>query len=391
VVDPVEYETATNRSSLGTKIILENRTGQELASLIVGPPLPQEGQQRQMKHFVRVPGQPNVYVVNIEPEAMATDFTRWISPNLLQLGSGVQFDSIEIKNYRITPDAIAEDDKQWSYFAMMDIQGKAIQIQVPGKTAGELIAAEPTQENMNSLEQLGKYIGNIRFTDVRKKSADAAAILKRLIPEDDTTGVLESLQEFGFVKSGFEDAFKFIASDGEVTIRTDDGVAVSILIGNLAENPTDGNLTLQRYVMLYAFTDQSIFPQPEKPAANDDPELANQEEKEYLREVADRAKKIEKAKLRARELNQSYADWIYVVPEDIVNGLRPDLKVTVAAPAEAQAADPEAKSSTEPAEAEATKAPGDNAKDASGQDQKSDESAEKSEPASDDPAKSKFE
>ena len=122
----------------------------------------------------------------------------------------------------------------------------------------------------------------------------------------------------------------FNSSDGEVIVRTNDGVAVSILIGNLAENATGGSLTLKRYVMLYAFADEAIFPEPEKPKPNDDPEQANQDEKEYLRKVADRNKSIEKARLRARELNQSYADWIYIVPEDIVNGLRPDLKATAA-------------------------------------------------------------
>ncbi len=379
VVDPGEYETATNRSSLGTMITLENRTGQELASLIVGPPLPKEGQQRQTKHFVRVPGQPNVYVVNIEPDALATDFTRWVSPNLLQLGPEVKFESIQIKSYRIQPDAIAEGAKQWSYFALMDIQNKAIQIQVPGQAAGELVVAEPTQDNVVSLNQLGQYIGNIRFTDVRKKSAAAAAILKRLLPEDDTTGVLDSLKEFGFVKSGFDNGFKFIASDGEVTVRTDDGVAVSILIGNLAENPTGGNLTLQRYVMLYALADESLFPEPEKPAANEDPELANQEEKEYLRKVADRDKKIEQAKLRARELNQAYADWIYVVPEDVVNGLRPDLKVAAAMPAEVEKTTPQDKApGTDP---EASEDDAENAADK--QDDNGTESAKESDQESD--------
>ncbi len=27
-------------------------------------------------------------------------------------------------------------------------------------------------------------------------------------------------------------------------------------------------------------------------------------------------------------MNQSYSDWIYIVSEEIVNGLRPDLKIT---------------------------------------------------------------
>ncbi len=282
VVDPLDYESATNRSSLGTKIVLENRTGKELASLIVGPPLPAEQGQFQTKHFVRIPGQPNVYVVQIDAAALQTDFTSWVSPNLLQLSPETTIDSIQIRNYRIKPDAIAAGDRQWNYFATMDVKQKKIQIQVPGQVAGELVSAEPSRENVLALNSLGQFIGNIRFTDVRKKSAEASAVLRSLTREDDASGALASLKEFGFAKTGFDSKFEFDATDGEVTVRTEDGVAVSVLIGNLAENSAGGDLTLKRNVMLYAFVDPSILPEPEEPSTSDDPAEAEKNKLAYL-------------------------------------------------------------------------------------------------------------
>ena len=62
VVDPDEYQKTPNRSALGAKIILEDRNGKSLASLIVGKALKDD--PTKLKHFVRIPGQPNLYVID---------------------------------------------------------------------------------------------------------------------------------------------------------------------------------------------------------------------------------------------------------------------------------------------------------------------------------------
>lgn len=328
VVDPMEYESSTNRSSLGTKIVLEDRNKRELASLIVGSSLRNESSQQQLKHFVRIPGQPNVYVVEINPAELSTDFTRWVNTNLLSLNSQTPVDSIEIQNYRMATNQFPNANKNWEYQATLDVKSRKSQLLVPESGSNTLVEAEITPENVRQLNSLANYLGNIRFTDVQKKSSAAAKLLKKRVPKDDTSGALDSLQKFGFVKSDFDSGFQFDAVGGNVTVRTGTGVVVTVLIGSLVDNVTAGDLTLNHYVMLYASVDESLLPEPEAPAANDDPEQADKEQKSYLREVEQRKEKIKAAKLRASEFNQSFADWYYIVSEEIITGLRPDLTIT---------------------------------------------------------------
>jgi hypothetical protein len=327
VVDPVEYESSTNRSSLGTKIVLEDRNKRELASLIVGSSLRNESSQQQLKHFVRIPGQPNVYVVEINPAELSTDFTRWVKANLLDLTSQTPVDSIEIKNYRMAPNQLQTAVRNWEYQATLDVKSKNFQLQVPQPGSATLVETEITPENIQQLNSLGTFLGNIRFTDVQRKSSAAAKILKKRVQQDDTSGALDSLQKFGFAKTGFDSGFQFNAVGGDVSVRTGEIVVFTILIGSLVDSVTAGDLTLNHYVMLYASVDESLLPAPEAPAANDDAEQADKGQKAYLREVEKRKEKIKAAKLRASEFNQSFADWYYIVSEDVITGLRPDLTI----------------------------------------------------------------
>lgn len=337
VIDPLEFESTTNRASLGTKIVLEDRNKRELASLIVGSSLRNESQQNQMKHFVRIPGQPHVYVMEINPAALATDFTRWVSPNLLQLSKDLPIDSILIKNYRIDPTNVATGDKAWNYLATMDVVNRKTELKVPVEDTGDLETIEPTRENLLQLNGLGEFIGNIRFTDVQKKSVATATAIKKRSSNDDS--VFEDLKPFGFsvVQTDAEpetepktrsanSIHNFNAIGGEVVVRTSDGVSISVLIGSLAESPSLGNLSLNHHIMLVAGVDQSILPVPKSPK-KDDEELSQSQQKAYLRKLEERKSKLKTAVQRAGELNQVYADWYYIVSEEIIAGLRPELEI----------------------------------------------------------------
>ena len=54
-------------------------------------------------------------------------------------------------------------------------------------------------------------------------------------------------------------------------------------------------------------------------------EVDAQVNKEYLKKVADRTNALKAANLRASAFNRFYAEWVYVVPESVINGIRPDL------------------------------------------------------------------
>jgi hypothetical protein len=327
VVDPIEYESAANRSSLGTKIILEDRNKRELASLIVGSTVRTDSRQQAPKNFVRIPGQPNVYVVEFDPGATTTEFTDWVSPNLLQLSENTPLDSIQILNYRMQKETLANGPRVWNYEAIIDIPASKFSLRASLPESKDLRGVETTPENIASLQRIGQYIGNIRFTEVEKKSRDVASVLRRNNLSDSSFD-LNELNQFGFAQVGEQDDFEFNTMAGELIVTTADGVAVSILIGNLLENPTGTDLTLNYYLMLHAEVDESVFPIPERSLDEGlSEEEADKQNKAYLRKVEQRAEKIKNASLRASALNQTFADWYYVVSEEIVSGLRPELNL----------------------------------------------------------------
>jgi hypothetical protein len=182
---------------------------------------------------------------------------------------------------------------------------------------------------VSQFQNLGNFIGDIRFTDVQKKVSALAKLLSRRTPEESSD--LDGLNQYGFAVTSIEPnsdfGMKFDAVGGEVIVRTADGVAVSVLIGSLVENASAGDLNLNYNVMLYASVDESIFPVPEKQDTGEDEETEEKNEKAYLRAVEHRNAKIKSAVQRASDLNQSYADWYYVVPEPVIIGLRPDLTI----------------------------------------------------------------
>lgn len=368
VVDPLEFESATNRKSLGTKVILQDRNNRELASLIVGDSPRNESQQLATKHFVRIPGQPNVYVMEVSTDSLVTDFPRWVNSDLLGAASQIPIETIEIKNYRLDAEKLSVEsatDLRWIYRCVTNVSKKTRTLEVPAQSAQEsdddsdkqtksgdngLAEIELTPENNAQLQQLGLFLGNIIFTDVQRKSPPAAAILKQRAAKKSTD--LDSLAKFGFVatdsKSKKDFGLQFKSLGGEVVFRTTDGVAITILIGAIVENSTAVNLSLNHYVMLYATVDESLLPEPKRSEPNeeetksDDAEksdavkddaiaeqdnAAEKDEKAYLRLVAAREAKLKAATQRAAELNQAYADWYYIVSESIINGLRPDLTI----------------------------------------------------------------
>lgn len=330
VIDPMEYESTPNRSSLGTKIVLQDRNNKELASLIVGSTLKNQSDAQQRKNFVRIPGEPNVYVVEIDRRALATTFPAWVNPNLMQLSKENPINSIEFKNYRIDPAQIGKGNKKsWLYRASINLKDQVFKLTAPDKN-GEMVEIQPRQEDTQKLgAAMSQQMGQILFSNVKRKPVATAAKLKRISTEDDTSNDLDPLAQFGFAKVGFEDGFQFDATGGEVILRTGDGVNVSLLIGTLATSSAGSDKTLNQNVMLYATVNESIFAVPGKATASSDPSESEKQNKIFLRKVQARRELIKSARQRADDLNQGYANWCYVVSENVIEALLPELNIDV--------------------------------------------------------------
>ncbi len=339
VVDPDDYGNVKNLSALGTKLILIDRQKKEIASLIIG--LPIKNDREKIKRFVRIPGQPNVYVIDYSADVLSTAFSAWVSPNLLQLdvrndGTGQKIDELEVDNYRLEFKDDAPPTKSLIYRAAMKPKAGQLNIELdvpvegkPGET--KTVAVTPQQQAvLQSIISQG-YIVNMISNDVAAKNPKVAAALKD--PKEDAgQDVFADMPARGFVKTGFANGtYTFDSAAGALRVITPDAVGMDVDFGSVAGAVVGGGGKLNRYVMIHSYVDYENHPKPARPDGVQEQDDSD-ENKAYLREVEQWNQKIKAAQLTVNGLNAIHAPWYYLISEDIINGLRPELSITKAQP-----------------------------------------------------------
>lgn len=326
VIDPATSNNSVNRSSLGKKISLSDRNNKELASLIVGLPL--KNDPKKLKHYVRIPGQPSVYVVDIDPRGINPDFAAWVSPNLLKLTQSTRLKDVTIDSYRLDLDTNDPATRNTSYRAQLVVGEKSFDITL--ETAdenGSLKETPPNDAQQRAIQQAAGAITSIPFSGVVAKSKLAAKSLRK--PSDQSeTSAFDSMKKRGFVATEFDnETWQFESAGGTVTVRTGDGVVITLHIGAIDNQTRNNSLKLNHYLMLVAGVDESLIPEPDKPEAANDDSGDKEAQKTYLRKVAERDQQLQIGRQRAAALNESFSKWYYIISEDTVARLRPELKV----------------------------------------------------------------
>lgn len=319
VLDPTESAETAPRSSLGMRIDLLDRNRGDIASLIIGKPV-KGSNDGVPRYYVRVPGQPAVYELEVPKQIFKTRFQDWVDPNLMELpppgSTEIAISEIKVDQYRLDPEKIADSDRQSQYRFQVDNEGKFL---LESFSDGEFKELKPNavqSQEVGSMLSSGS-LGNIRYIDVVGKPKAAAKLLRK--PDTATDGeAFKPLDQFGFrlVEAGFEGA------NGEVSVVTTDGVRVRLLLGSLAQRADSENLDLHFHGMLVAQQEDSAFEEPKKPEGVEEDSTEN---KAYLRALEELGRRRKSAELRIDELNRNWSKWIYVIPESTVNAIRPDI------------------------------------------------------------------
>ncbi len=329
VVDPSEIGPSTSRSSVGTKVMLKDRNKKELASLIIGNQV--KNDRTGLRHYVRVAGQPAVYTIDVDKGIFQTGFTAWISPNLMQLPTQETKDflveQIEIDNYRMdgsNPAALAKSKREPRYRANFFVAAPPLKLKFEAPDGeGGLKNIDLPAEQKQQLAQNLRYLSSLLYKDVIRKPKALAKLLTKASDKAKEND-FKDLRDLGIVFKSVssESGYEFDAAEGEISVTTNDGVTVNLLIGSLANSSATQNLGLSYNVMMVAKVNGDAIPVPEKPA---DVAEDSAENKTYLRDVAERDRKLASAALRVNELNQAYSKWIYIMPEEVIVALRPEI------------------------------------------------------------------
>ncbi len=378
VVEPSQ-ETKVGEEGVGTLVtVFDGQT--KLAALVVGKPV--KGLEGQ--HYVRRPGKSRVYQVKIDPSQLSTRFADWIETDLLKLNTW-DLSSLTMKDYSVESQrtlqgfAITDYDQRLEV-KVSDDNGTWMLDRLKEFRDGELRVAtlEPGEElNKERLDTLKDALGDLKIVDVERKPKGLGADLKADKAFMDDMESKVSLADKGFFAVTFEDGSSDLwCSDGELLVDTKEGVRYVLRFGQIAglgeavegEDGEDAETTVNRYMFVSVQLNEEQFPLPDleplpegaealqadetsdaegaadaegdadadgEAASGDegaaaegsgaDSELALEVEritKANQRKIDERNDKIEAAKAKVSELSYRFADWYYIVSDDVFKKLR---------------------------------------------------------------------
>jgi hypothetical protein len=329
VIDPDEFQSVESRGGLGKKITLKDRNGQALASLIIGSPL--ENSQEQSLYCVRITGQPQVYSVQFDINALTTRFQDWVDPNLMRLRTqefpnGQPVKSVTIDSYRIEPTKLAEEAVRVNLYqavlAPFENQIGLRELKVPDGDAWKVIEPNETQTRqlMTGLNDLAV----LTFGEVRPKPQPLADALKSTtVPAD--PAIFQSMVEMGIKQTGNAgEPIHFLSTSGQIMVRTEARVNVTLHIGNITGSAQAG-AKLSRMMMVFATVNNDELAKPELPKNADESPLTEEQQKAYQRELDAWLANMKAAEQFASELNLLHAPWYYALNDEVYSRLIPEL------------------------------------------------------------------
>jgi len=262
VVDPLD-EKASGLTGRGKRVTLRDANGGVLADFILGKPVEGKPGYR----YVRVPGQKRTYAVKTDADPSAR-FADWVNAGLLRIASG-SIRKVTINRYNIDSAAGRMSN---------------LETTVLTQDKGEWKAAAGEKMNLTAVHAMAAALDGLKIVDVRPKPPGLAAGLRH----EELQLTLEtalSLQKAGYF---FTQQGRVFSSEGDMTVETNNGLMYSLRFGDVTAGDTkSGAPSDNRNLFVMVHFDAA------KAAA-------------YGGDVG-------AGERTARELNDRFADWYYVI------------------------------------------------------------------------------
>jgi hypothetical protein len=338
VIDPQSPKLEVGQKGVGTHVTISDIHKEPLVDLVVGKAVKDSPNQ----HYVREAGRDVVYVVDLNPERLSTNFEDWIEKDLLKL-SPWEIEKIEIKDYSaelqpVMTDQglaiqIAWDPRSEMTLGYDDKAAKWTPLELKkfekGKedyTAFKL--ADDEELNAKKLDELKTSLDDLKIVDVVKKPAGLSADLKAGGDFLNNADARQDLRSRGFAaipaRNGGEGQ-DIISNEGEVLCTLVNGVEYVLRFGDLrmatgndGKQPTkeaaadaaaktkSNDKNVQRYLFVMARFDENAVKKPELaelPALPEgvDEKAAAEGEKDTKPEDKDSAKDASKGEDKSGE------------------------------------------------------------------------------------------
>jgi hypothetical protein len=246
VIDPLSPKLEVGQKGVGTHVTMYDVHESPLADLVIGKAVKDADAQR----YVREAGRDIVYVIEIDPAKLSTNFEDWIEKDLLKLNSW-DLQQVQVKDYsaELTPVmtqqglrfqlagdmrsdmtlAYNDSDAKWS-------AEKLRQFDTQTESYVDFTLAEDEELNAESLNGLKTALDDLQIVDVVRKPQGLSNDLKA---GEDFLKNEEALRDL--VSKGFtptrgptgSGADEIISSNGEVIATMKNGTEYVLRFGNL--------------------------------------------------------------------------------------------------------------------------------------------------------------
>ncbi len=313
LIDPTDQTAGL--AGRGTRVTIKGQGDIVLADFIIG----NEVEGKSGFRFVRVPSSNRVYATRVDVD-LSTRFRDWIDTDLLQVARH-KINTIVIKDYSINERTRSIDQRDEITLVKQEDGSWT----VPGMGSGKMVDTTVMRMMLNTLDSL-------LIVGVRPKPSGLSASLKT---DEEGQGISQSdalsLQSRGFY---FDRDGRLLSNEGEMRVMTDDGIMYTLRFGEVVlgsdEDEDEGRTASEnRFLFVSADFEPSLLPEPPKPndtsyVGKPDSLLTEQDkENRRIKKAHDRWKgDVLLGQNLARELNDRFADWYYIISSDSYDKLR---------------------------------------------------------------------
>lgn len=329
VIDPMD-ESNLASEGYGTRVTIKDIHDNILADLIIGKP----AGGGQGFRFIRLPNEKRVYAVKTSID-ISTKFEDWIDTDLMRIDNN-KINRLSLLDYSIDERSGRLNQKDRLILFKNESEWTARDIGYGKKV------------DSTKLTELKTAIDNLKIVGVRPKPAGLSENLKKNIQDGQeiNRGDIRNLQGKGFY---FTREGDLKSNEGELIVRTEEGVVYTLRFGEVlygtglsvtagtGEDSLSEQSAENRYLFITSEFDQSVFPEPPKPANTDfltkaDSLLSDADRGNKTKYEAHEKwhKNVTDGRILSETLNARFADWYYVISSesfDKLNLSRTDLIV----------------------------------------------------------------
>ena len=257
VIDPLSPKLEPGQKGVGTRVIMSDEQSKPLADLILGKSVRGAEGQR----YVRKAGQDVVYIIQIDPAKLSTDFENWIEKDLLKLNAW-DMQQVEVKDYSAEMQlvmgpggrpsiGVAWDPRSDITVAYNDADAKWTPVKLrkfdpkQGQNGDyvDFTLAEDEELNAETLNALKTALDDLKIVDVKRKPQGLSDSLKAGEDFLNNPEALKDLMGKGFAATANQEGTgrDLISSDGEVIATMKNGTEYVLRFGNLTNTAGTGD------------------------------------------------------------------------------------------------------------------------------------------------------